>query len=1234
MRYSAKNFRPSSSTAAGALSRLFTSPVLWLCLLLLLGANEVFAGQSLMLKGGQPDVTLSDPTYPATKSWRVEFEIHNWTLPRAGNYGQRIFSLDGVGATAFLYPDGSIALQGRDPVAEQAPCFLYLNGRVNALVRFQKSISTKSISCEIWNYDATSYASNKRTITSYAPSISSGGGVGYGVTASLGFLRVSTTALPLGSKPPTTADAGDWTELKFDGTLADNSGNNHGGSGTGSFTSTPNQGPSALAKTSGAPSWSNWVSLRAGFPATLDGTNSFSTADQSSAVTYQWKQLRGPSNVIWSDASAATPTITGLVFGTYTFQLTVADAAGKTTSTTMDVGAVATDANGVVVNADPNADTIFGPMIAFGKNPWSFADARNLAMENMQKNTYATPPSWSSPAENATVSHTYFDPLSAPVLATLSAGVTSTDLSMSVSSSASIDTSTLPTEVLVGTPASWEIVRVCSVSGSTLQVCYDGRGFHYGHDGSYIRPATVWPAGTGIWQSKITGHGTHFLSTICSMGAGFQTATGQPVISAGSINVTAGSTQASALGTSWSAAQNSMAIAVSATHNGAPFTFLANVSSASGTTLTFSRPFPADADNGSYSYKIFSDQRNVTLHYRRADGSDGSIYFPTAGCENDTSLYLYMGWDNAYAGQTVANSQYSYMDGFGWVSDFSANFYDMGLAHYAFYYRSGYTPSLTAARTIEDYWIRNPQIAQGDAGGLPRRMSVIGTFAAAVLDGDRGNNWSGLRSMARIGAAVANASNCDDDPRETAYELSWLSLAAQFDPDLTQRANWKNSLASAYARDNSCKSADNSFPSAMYWNSGSYPAVTVTKNSPTLKSASGAALPSSMCSGTAAGTALVTSGSAVLTAVTGTFVPPAGNFNIIVGGTVSGARYDMLAQFDYTSPTNITLSGLWPGDTGTVYWMINNLSDGNVASIANGSADTNNFGKIFGCMVTDQQMTLHRPWLDESGTYGFAAYNLLGKGSQPFMIGIKALQMRYGTAAYAPYAALDTAASNWVTTTGFDPLTKGLYYGRGFPVCEGPVAESGVSDVIYRNPNCIENSRNVSGVQQARARNAEAQNAVSVMYLANPTAANKQLGDTFYGATYGASDYTQAGYFSDGITASNLDDVSLGSYKWPGFFFGIGMAHQWPAARLGGVAAPQIRKVSVPFSASSASGVQMVVTAPSGAQQKYHCSVSPCSVSVDDRQGSHWITTNYLSSSGQVLSSSAATLIPAVSSKR
>jgi PAS domain-containing protein len=81
----------------------------------------------------------------------------------------------------------------------------------------------------------------------------------------------------------------------------------------------------------------------------------------------------------WDDQTSQTPTLTGLVFGDYLVQLTVTDQNGNSGVRAVHIGAVATDGNGVVVNANPAAGAILGPMIAFGKNPWGLGDYWHLA---------------------------------------------------------------------------------------------------------------------------------------------------------------------------------------------------------------------------------------------------------------------------------------------------------------------------------------------------------------------------------------------------------------------------------------------------------------------------------------------------------------------------------------------------------------------------------------------------------------------------------------------------------------------------------------------------------------------------------------------------------------------------------------------------------------------------------------------------------------------------------------
>src|SRR5436190_24188404 len=104
------------------------------------------------------------------------------------------------------------------------------------------------------------------------------------------------------------------------------------------------------------------------------------------------------------------------------------------------------------------------------------------------------------------------------------------------------------------------------------------------------------------------------------------------------------------------------------------------------------------------------------------------------------------------------------------------------------------------------------------------------------------------------------------------------------------------------------------------------------------------------------------------------------------------------------------------------------------------------------------------------------------------------------------------------------------------------------------DPSC-----GVSGVLGApyeRVNSVEGGSAMIQYYLANPTPARRAIVDRFYGAIFGYVPYCAASILStcDGTTASNVTDGDLASFKWPGFFFGMGgfFSNSWPAVRVGG----------------------------------------------------------------------------------
>ncbi len=359
-----------------------------------LSVAAAWGGQSLVLSPGVR-VNVPDPTLRDTKSWRVEFQMSNWSLPAAGNYANYLFQLNGVGASVLIFPDGRLAVNDwRDSVSPSQPCFLSLpTTSADVLVRIQRDASQLQFSCEIWNVDDSGYSVNAVVINSFKAWTLNGGELGSAtVQAQLGFLRIFTSLVALGSQPPAAAETGDWSDWRFDGTLNDDSGNQHNGSlvaGQAVYVDTPDQQVVVSLITSvGAPSWVNTPSVRAGFPVQLDGTRSYSMNDQSASVTFEWSQTGGPTTVLWNNPRLAQPTVQGLIFGSYTFQLVVTDVAGHTATSAQEIGAVATDSNGVVVYPDSRLDTLLGPAMIFGANPWQWFDVRDSAVFTQWTNDY------------------------------------------------------------------------------------------------------------------------------------------------------------------------------------------------------------------------------------------------------------------------------------------------------------------------------------------------------------------------------------------------------------------------------------------------------------------------------------------------------------------------------------------------------------------------------------------------------------------------------------------------------------------------------------------------------------------------------------------------------------------------------------------------------------------------------------------------------------------------------
>ena len=1100
----------------------------------------LFAGQSLVLTPGVTSSSASDPNQSTTTSWRAEFQIHGHAIPGSDS---NLFDYNGIGMNALLKTNGTMQLLDKRD-SNNSVCSLDPSKTTNGLVRVQRNYPAMTFIAELWNYDGTGYQVCSTLINTANSWAFSGGKVGdFATTANLGFLKIFSTLVPVGSTPPVTASVGDITNLKFDGAVTDTSGNGHNVTFAGAtYVTTPNQSPPvSVIKTLGTPSWSSWVSMRAGNPATLDGTSSFSLADSGSTVTYFWQQLSGPSSVTWSSRTAAQPVINGTVFGSYVFQLTVTDPAGVSAVSTLDVGCVATDANGVVVQANPAADLLFGPMIAFGKNPWPFQDYITLHSAQIRSSYIASQtPEWTTLLPG-TISFTPWYG-SSPNRTSINGAILSTDQNIVVNDITKIDITTLPTVVIISLGGAQEEVRICSVAGSTLTACYDGRGWRQGLYSEASAPQ-AWGNGTSIEQLKTTGTGTTFLSDFCPAGYGEE---GQISYNTGTVGVTAGSNTITGSGTAWTNALDSNRIRISGHHGGVAFAFFATITTTGSTGITLSRAYPSTADTESgLTYAIIHPGKQLVRQWLRPDTTTGQQLSGVSSCENNTSIYTYSVDGISNSSTSLQIGQHYSKSSQVWAGEFGPNYYDEVFAHYAEYFRSGNSLFLNNARGIGDYWDTMPELDQGYVNTTPRHAGMTGQVAAAVLD-NRPSKWYTIRQF--DGQAIASPfsggiilPDCDSDLREGAYGLSWVALSAMFDPVDTgspttpgQRSYWKAKLADAYTRDNGCKGPQSEFPQSYYNGAGG--AFSMTHGSTT---ATGTAIPTSLCANVTTGSVTVTNGS---TAVTGTNFT-AGN-KMIIRAQRGGSYYLFYSSFSATSSTVATLSSPFDGTSGTYTYAIEN--DDSFLSFGANSGDHTNINTFYTCVWNSStSITLDHGWEGTTGTYNASRSVDVGYGQTVFLMGLKTTAMHWAAlgasgATATNYGNLATASAAWILGDGFDPVSKGLYYKREFYACE---------PVLNPRFNCMYDGTRFPA-EAARTLNGEAQNAMRIAYEANPSPANLTFGDQFYGAQWGKL----GGPYSDSYYLESLDSDSTFSYKWIGFLFGMGMSHQWPAARLGGVA--------------------------------------------------------------------------------
>lgn len=368
--------------------------------LLLLSALSITAllcqsGRSLVIAPATNGSIACNAVFTSGQDARLEISISNFTYPTGSNL--KVYTNNCVKfrmqaqPTSFQFDANGIdgIGGGGSPCSISPPA-----GQGPYIFRVQRFVATNTMTCEVHKWDSTGYLSGSVPYTSFSNGSSGGSSFGPNTTDATftmneDFVAIYTTTVPLGmfNPAPTTSALGDNTNLTFDNTLLDSTSHHNDITlSSPTYATTPNLLSVAFLRTMGAPSWTNWISIRAGqcnsSTSQMDGSSSYSMAPSSSTVTYFWQQLSGPTTIQWSNRLSPQPFLCNIIFGGYRVQLTVRDINGSISTSFLDFGATSQDNNGTVINSNPLINEIIGPQVAFGKNPWGYIDFADQQLES------------------------------------------------------------------------------------------------------------------------------------------------------------------------------------------------------------------------------------------------------------------------------------------------------------------------------------------------------------------------------------------------------------------------------------------------------------------------------------------------------------------------------------------------------------------------------------------------------------------------------------------------------------------------------------------------------------------------------------------------------------------------------------------------------------------------------------------------------------------------------------
>jgi hypothetical protein len=641
------------------------------------------------------------------------------------------------------------------------------------------------------------------------------------------------------------------------------------------------------------------------------------------------------------------------------------------------------------------------------------------------------------------------------------------------------------------------------------------------------------------------------------------------------------------------------------------------------------------------SFSACNGTDQIIVFYVLTDGTLGARPYTVQSCADNTRMTI----SQINSASTTTYDASASQSGLGyalipasyvnwWVSGSNNwNYYDVVLALYRLYYRTSLDVYLTAARQLADNWWIYP-LDGGRAynnGAYPppgpaRGASLLGMMMRA-LDGQPGHQLgvaavgapssvAGIKGAVDtiFGAAVTAYFNPPYDPgdivdgREIGYGI-WDSVAYAYLFDSSYDTQNYNAILGA-----------NSLSSRYHAGYGFTTNVDPTSASGGLTAYgySGPNYQGSLWFDPFLFKALIAYASTVPADYTATLTVLQNSFNAwftahYFAGTCQGLTYSS----NYVSC-----------DVGRM--PVNPSAGVPVGSVAfsNGSRSVTGTSTAF---------TANPPWQNTGSDYiGLPNGN---NGSY--------VMLSVGSGGVTSATAL-TAAANYVgTLTGAANNTWGYA-----AACASPSGVTGAPANTYSTEAVPVSACSAVAYANAERSIAEIVHEVNgYLYQQTGNAQYKTQGDALFAAGYGCGTSTQgclsggtglanaiagggpgadlgAGNFGDLLVYPVVGPTGLG--KEFGSNSGAGRADTYLAYRLGGLRPPDNRPVRLSFNLATVPGatqVRVTVTQPSGVVTLTNCSTSPCSVTVDFRQGNHLMKLDYLTATGALASSGVQQLL-------